>query len=204
MHMKRVGPLWLAGLLVVLLLGGALFVTHARAADPKYQWDILSVDFAAGTLNAGGIASALANDGSKITLTGEGTFNTASHTGSADVTGGGTWQTFDTSGAPTASGTYQVTSFVSFTLAPGDPPPLRDTIGIHENIRGGLLVVTVQFSDESTGVLTVSCHLFGPSVPPSVFEGITVSKGFTDYWNRQAPPAPPGDANRTNFHILNP
>ena len=200
MNVKRFWRLWFAVLLVVMLLGSALFITRASAAGTKYRWDIISVDFATGTLSAGGSASAIANDGSTITLTGEGTFNAASHFGNRDVTGGGTWQTFDKSGNPTASGTYQVTSFVSFTVAPGTPPLPNDNIGNLKDNRAGLLFVTIQYSDGSTGVLTVSCHLVG--TPDSVFEGIRVSKGFVDYWNGNAPPAPPGNANRTTFHIL--
>jgi hypothetical protein len=37
--------------------------------------------------------------------------------------------------------------------------------------------------------------------PDNVFEGITVSKGFVDYWNRD-PDVPGVDANRTIFHVL--
>ncbi len=154
----------------------------------------------AGTSSATtGFASAIANDGSTITLTGEGTFNAASNFGNRDVTGGGTWQTFDKSGTPTASGTYQVTGFVSFTVAPGTAPLPHDNIGALEDERAGLLFVTIQYSDGSTGVLTVSCHLVG--TPNSVFEGIRVSKGFVDYWNGKAP-VPGVNGNRTNFHIL--
>ena len=200
MKAKRFWPLWLAVLLVVMLLGSALFVTRTSAAGQKYRWDIISVDFSTGTLSAGGQASAIANDGSSITLTGEGTFNAASTFGNRDVTGGGTWQTIDKSGSPTASGTYQVTSFVSFTVAPGTPPLPHDNIGNLKDNRAGLLFVTIHFSDGSPGVLTVSCHLVG--TPNSVFEGIRVSMGFVDYWNGNPPPAPPGNANRTTFHIL--
>ena len=200
MKMKRFWSVWLAVLLVLMLLGSALFVTRTSAAGQKYRWDIISVDFSTGTLSAGGHASAIANDGSSITLTGEGTFNSASNFGNRDVTGGGTWQTFDPSGKSTASGTYQVTSFVSFTVAPGTPPLPIDNIGNLKDNRAGLLFVTIEYSDGSTGVLTVSCHLVG--TPDSVFEGIRVSKGFVDYWNGNAPPAPPGNANRTTFHIL--
>src|SRR6266702_3823284 len=142
MKMKRFWPVWLAVLLVLMLLGSALFVTRTSAAGQKYRWDIISVDFAAGTLSAGGHASAIAIDGSKITLTGEGTFNAASNFGNRDVTGGGTWQT-DT---PAASGTYQVTGFVSFTTVPGNPAPLKDLIGNPANARAGLLFVTIQYS----------------------------------------------------------
>ena len=196
---NRFWPLGLAVLLVVTLLGSALYITRASAAGTKYRWDIISVDFATGTVNPGGSASAIANDGSSITLTGEGTFNAASNFGNRDVTGGGTWQTFDKSGTPTASGTYQVTGFVSFTVAPGTAPLPHDNIGALEDERAGLLFVTIEYSDGSPGVLTVSCHLVG--TPDSVFEGIRVSKGFVDYWNGTAP-VPGVNGNRTNFHIL--
>jgi len=46
----------------------------------------------------------------------------------------------------------------------------------------------------------VSYDLVG--TPPAVFEGVTASMGFVDFWNREAPPAPPGNANRTVFHLL--
>src|SRR6266567_2051201 len=127
MKTKRFWPVGLAVLLVLMLLGSALFVTRTSAAGQKYRWDIISVDFSTGTLSAGGQASAIANDGSTITLTGEGTFNAASNFGNRNVTGGGTWKTFDSSGNPTASGTYQVTGFVSFKVFRGVPPPtLKD------------------------------------------------------------------------------
>ena len=198
--MKRFWPVWLAVLLVLMLLGSALFVTRTSAAGQKYRWDIISVDFAAASLSAGGFASAIANDSSSITLTGEGTFNAASDFGNRNVTGGGTWQTFDPSGNATASGTYQVTGFVSFTVAPGTSRLPNDNIGNIKDQRGGLLFVTIQYSDGSPGVLAVSCDLLG--TPDSVFEGIRVSQGFVDYWNGNPPPAPPGNANRTTFHIL--
>jgi hypothetical protein len=37
--------------------------------------------------------------------------------------------------------------------------------------------------------------------PDTLFEGITASKGFVDYWNRAAP-VPNVDGNRTLFHVL--
>ena len=200
MKTKRFWSLYLAVLLVLMLLGSVLFVTRTSAAGQKYRWDIISVDFSTGTISAGGHASAIANDGSTITLTGEGTFNAASDFGNRDVTGGGTWQTFDPSGNSTASGTYQVTSFVSFTVAPGTPPLPNDNIGDLEDSRAGLLFVTIQYSDGSPGVLAVSCHLVG--TPNSVFEGIRVSKDFVDYWNGTAPVPGVNSGNRTNFHLL--
>jgi len=171
----------------------------ASASNHHMRWDIISVDFATGTLSAGGVASARANDGSKITLTGSGTFR--SNPGNPqDVAGGGTWETFDAAGTSTGSGTYTVTEFVSFVLAPGTPPLPHDNIGNRADSRAGLVAVEIAYSDGSGGILVVSCDLVG--TPHAVFEGITASKGFVDYWNREAPPAPPGNANRTTFHVI--
>src|SRR6266849_2090221 len=171
----------------------------ASASNHHMRWDIISVNFSTLTLSAGGIASARANDNSKITLTGSGTFR--SNPGNPqDVTGGGTWQTFDASGGSTGSGTYIVTGFVSFTLAPGTFPLSHDNIGNSADAGSGLLVVRVAYSDGSEGTLDVSCHFVG--TPDAVFEGVSASKGFVDYWNREEPPAPPGNANRTAFHVI--
>ena len=200
MNTKRIlRSLSLVAVLALLLLSSATTVASANSGG-HMRWDIISVDFATGTLSAGGIASARANDNSKITLTGSGTFR--SNPGNPqDVTGGGTWVTYAPDGTTvTGGGTYWVTGFVSFVLAPGTAPLPNDDIGPRENQRAGLLVVQIAYSDGSEGTLTVSCHLVG--TPDSVFEGVTATKGFVDYWNPEAPPAPPGDANRTNFHVI--
>jgi hypothetical protein len=171
----------------------------AGSQNALMRWDIIDVDFATGTLSAGGVASSLANDGSKITLTGSGTFR--SNPGkSQDVTGGGTWTTFAPDASVSGSGTYEVTGFVSFTLTTGTPPLPNDNIGDLADNRPGFAVLTISYSDGSDGVLSVSCHFVGTS--DAVFEGITATKGVVDYWNREAPPPPPGNANRTTFHIL--
>jgi hypothetical protein len=159
------------------------------------RWDIISVDFVTLTASAGGTASAFANDNSKITLTGTGTFRSNPGNSQA-VTGGGTW-TID---APTGSGTYEVTGFVSYVVAPGTFPLAHDNIGNPADVRAGLVVLKISYNDGSDGVLILSCHFTG--TPDAVFEGVTASKGVVDYWNREAPPAPPGNANRTNFHVI--
>jgi hypothetical protein len=101
---------------------------------------------------------------------------------SQDVTGGGTWST------SAGSGNYEVTGFVSFVLSPAGTFPsfLHDDVCDNcsaANAHAGLVVLKVAFDDGSDGVLTVSCAL--PGAPTSMFEGITVSKGFVDYWNRE-------------------
>ncbi len=138
-----------------------------------------------------------ANDNSKITVTGSGTFQVEDGK-LEEATGGGSWTTFDASNVGTGSGTYRVTGAVRWEPAPGTPPLPNDNIGNRADTRAGLAVLRIRYSDGSAGILVVSCHLLG--TPDSVFEGITASKGFADYWNREAPPAPPGNANRTVFH----
>ncbi len=185
----------------ILLLLPLVIVNYARSNgdgdETKIRWDIISVNFATGTLSAGGIASARANDNSKLTLTGSGTFEPNDP---EEVTGGGTWTTFNSSGATTGSGTYGVKRLVRWELAPGTPPLPNDNIANLADNRAGLVVLRIRYSDGTQGILVVSCHLVG--TPDTVFEGITASKGFVDYWNREAPPAPPGNANRTTFHIV--
>jgi hypothetical protein len=84
-------------------------------------------------------------------------------------------------------------------VAPGTPNPANiDNIGNPADARAGLAVLSIRYSDGSRGILVVSCHLGG--TPDSVFEGITASKSFVDYWNREAP-TPGVNADRTLFHI---
>lgn len=153
------------GVVVSILVGltlaiGLTSLKSARADETTFQWVIASAD------------SALANDNSKITLTGTGTLQPNDP---EEVTGGGTWQTFAPGATtPDASGTFQVTRLVKFDLAPGsvsDP-----------SIHAGLAFLRTKYSDGSRGILVLSCHL--PGTPLSVFEGATASKGFTDYWSR--------------------
>jgi hypothetical protein len=145
------------------------------------RWDLARI--LPGTLTAatGGTGTASAENGSRITLTGGGTFNLPS----GRVTGGGTWQTKDASGAITGSGWYRVRSLVSWNVSPGSLtcPPFGDTIGNCEDARGGVLVLVIDYSDGTEGVLTFSCRLFG--APDSMYEGISTTKGFVHYWKHE-------------------
>jgi len=166
-------------------------VSAKTAGSPNalMRWDIISVDFVTLTASAGGMASAFANDNSKITLTGTGTFRSNSGKSQA-VTGGGTWET------STGSGTYEVTGFVSFVVAPGTFPLAHDNIGNPADARAGLAVLKISYDDGSDGVLIVSCTIAG--TPAAVFEGITATKAYVDYLR----PDVPGNDNRTVFHVL--
>jgi len=188
--MKRhftIAALVLAGLILPL---GAAPLLFAQAAH--IRWDIVTL--ASGSPAPGGIASALSNNNSVITITGSGTFvaPAGGNGTSSATTGGGTFKIFTSDGTLRASGTYEVTGLVHWQEK-GTFPALPD------NAIGGLAVLRVAFSDGSHGVLTVSCHAASGS-SPAIFEGITMSKDFVDFWNRQAPVAGV-DANRTQFHV---
>ncbi len=173
-----------------------------------YRWDLIHLT-PMGTnnvLDAGGVASDKAANGSQITLTGSGTWLAISgHEKSQAVTGGGTWVTFDSSGTnSTGSGTYEVTRLVRFDVVPGSTPAVGgiDNIASAEDSRAGLVILRIHYSDGEEGVLTISCHGGGPvPAPDTVFEGITVTKGFVGYVDR-GKPAPGVDANRTVFHVV--
>ena len=178
------------------VLGALGIPTTVFADGTTVRWDIISVNFATGTLSAGGQASADAIDGSKITLTGSGTFQLGEDGG---TNGGGTWWTFSPTGTQTGTGPYRTTGLVSWTTAPGTPPLPNDNIGVRADESAGLAVLRIRYSDGSRGVLIVSCTLVGS--PAAIFEGMTATKGFVDYWNREKP-MPGVDGNRTNFHVM--
>lgn len=190
---KPYAVLMIAALALLLSLTGMASVA-AGGDHVKVRWDIVSVQ--PPNVLAGGIASALANDGSKITITGNGTFEVDRR----HARGGGTWETRDGGGDVTASGTYRAKELVQWTKAPGAPPPLGDQIGDPDERSAGLAVLRIRYSDGAQGVLIISCHLVGS--PDSIFEGITATKGFVDYYNAELPSGDPFvDANRTLFHV---
>jgi hypothetical protein len=191
---------WVSGLGAVVAIGAVLMLltTFASAASSggaaHVRWDIIStIGIPPTPLNPGGHASATAPDGDTITLTGSGHFVAAASGGaSSGVSGGGTWTT---SGG---SGTYRVTSLVSWVRAND-----QANVGFVDNIGGGTrtngtAVLTIAFSDGSSGVLTIGCH--GPGAPPGIFEGIATTKGYKTYYTVHSPAAGV-DGNRTIFHV---
>ncbi|TLZ46857.1 MAG: hypothetical protein E6K32_01190 [Gammaproteobacteria bacterium] len=179
-------------------------LTGNAYGDSRYQWDLVRLSLTGGvtlTINGGGIASALAEDGSMITLTGSGTFTV----GDEGVTGGGTWKTVAADGVTvTGMGNFLVTRLIRFVVAPGLlPAGAIDTIGTPANAHSGLVHLRIDYDDGSKGILIVSCHQPVGS-PSTLFEGITASKGFVDYWNHLEPVGTPATANagRTLFHLL--
>jgi hypothetical protein len=205
----RLNRWWILGAALSLL--PVLVVADERDDAATIRWDIIHIvtfSPSGNVIAEGGMASALAQNKSMISLTGSGTFTLGD---SDDVTGGGTWKTV----APppestTHSGTYRVTRLIRFDVAPGaQTSNAKDLIGdgtLADN-RGGLAILRIAYSDGSKGILVVSCDLPGNPAPgpagspDTLFEGITASKGFVDYWNREAPVAKV-DGNRTLFHVL--
>ena len=191
----------------VLAAALGIGASGVRADGADYvRWDIINITVPFSptppitTISSGGVAFALADANLKIQFTGSGTFIAPTSRGeSSAVTGGGTWETFDKAGTSTGKGTYRVRELVRFDLAPGTAPLPNDNIGPLANERAGLLVLRISYSDGSGGVLVVSCHLVG--TPTTVIEGVTISKGFVGFLG-ELPPAPPGNANRTSFHLL--
>jgi len=187
--------------LAMLILASALviLVTWSSAAPgggaQHVRWDIVSTTGIPPTsLNPGGHASAMAPNGDTITLSGSGHFVApASGKRSGAVDGGGTWTT--TSGG---SGSYMVTGLVSWVSA-GPQANVGFIDNIDEGTRtNGTAVLTIAFSDGSSGVLTIGCH--GPGAPPGIFEGIATTKSYKTYYTVQ-PPTAGVDANRTIFHV---
>jgi hypothetical protein len=183
---------WFLGVTVLLLPMFASSIAKGDREETAVRWDIIHfISFNPPTVEAGGRSSALAEDMSKIILTGSGTFVVGD---SEEVTGGGTWEVRDKDGNLTGSGTYQVIRLVRFDLAPGRPgPTLVDTIGNVADLRAGLAYLRIRYSDGSQGILVVSCQLL--TSPRSIFEGITASKDFVDFWS---PAGPDG----TLFHVV--
>jgi hypothetical protein len=196
------------GLAVLLAAAVSLLFSVGAGAShdsKKMRWDIVQLSGSPPTLavSPGGKASADAENGNRITITGTGTFRPGK---SRDVSGGGTWATTGPD-VGDHNGTFEVTSLVTFELASGfEPATFTDNIGLTTDFRGGLAVLQIAYSDGSNGILVVSCHA-PAGAPDSMFEGITASKGFVNFWNREAPTgAPPftlgTNENRTQFHVL--
>ena|SRR5437867_2943987 len=200
MKTHRRSVLAMISLGAMAVLSWPLFAVANKREETTVRWDIVKfTSFTPPTFQAGGQASALANDGSGIALTGSGRFEVGEDD---EVKGGGGWVTFSPSGQETGRGTYRVTRLIRFELAPGTivGTPVVDNIGDKAAAVSGLATLAIRYSDGSSGVLFISCDL-PVGTPPAIFEGITASKGFVEYWNRVAPVANV-DGNRTAIHII--
>jgi len=189
------------GLSIIVMMTAAAPIAFAQAAHVR--WDITTLNFVAFTVDAGGVASAAAQDGSYITMTGTGTFVApASRNGTSRAAkGGGTWTEYTSAGVVTGTGTYEVAGLVRWDRAPFPPggvPFPTDLIDPSAPRSTGLAVLGITYSDGQHGILVVSCT--GVTAPAFMFEGITATKQYKDY--KSNVPAVPGvDGGRTLFHI---
>lgn len=151
-----IGALVLA---VLALVPASAIAANANGNHDTYTWIV-------GATTAG--ATAMAADGSTITLTGTGTLtagpgNTASGGGTYTLSSGG-------------SGTFSVTgiqSFVSYGAGTAFP-----------GAWGGEASLDVTLSNGATGVLTIICLQGSP--PASKEEGITVILGDGGQFTKEA------------------
>jgi hypothetical protein len=191
-------------LALVLVIGSA---SAAWGGTREVRWDLVRIQEENAVV--GGVAFAMANDGTLITLTGSGAFVLGGHVGSKahGVTGGGTWETRGLAGQHAARGTYAVTDVVAFEVGPPVPAetalPFNDLVGDPNDVAAGLLVARIAYSDGTDGILVVSCRLEGMAdagfqmATAMMFEGVTVTKGFDAFWRTFRI----SDSNRTLFHI---
>lgn len=168
----------------ILLVVPLLVASYSRGErnEARFQWDLIRVVLINGvpTLQPGATDTAKAPDNSVISLTGEGTFMPGEP---HEVTGGGTWLITDATEHVLGTGTYRVTQLVRFDAAPGSiPAAINDTVGDRTHATSGLVFLAIRYSDGSRGILVVSCMLPVGS-PASMFEGVTASKGFVDFFN---------------------
>jgi len=156
---------WFRKSLILLVLPLLFALAGAKGdgdgRETKYRWNLVKLtSFNPVTIFEGGFASALANDGSRITVRGHGTFEPQEP---EDVTGGGTWTTYAPGGSTvTNEGTYRVQQLIRFDLVPGfqltgSVDNIPGAKGDLSDIRAGLPFVRIAYSDGSK-VLVTSCQ----------------------------------------------
>jgi len=195
-------PMFALACIVAAGLMLSIGASNVRAAGSDHvRWDLIHVDFSTTplTISPGGTAFASADATNTITFTdSSGTFVAPASGGiSGAVTGGGKWETFD--GTSTKSGTYTVTGLVSWQFANFTGPGAIDLIDSTHEKANGNVILRIQYSDGSEGVLGIGCHDGG--APAGIQEGVIATKGYLTYWTG-AIHAPGVDANFTTFHIL--
>ena len=154
---------WVPLALAVVLAAISFPIYRAHAdGDSRFQFNITPLASGAPA------AHSLAEDGSQISFRGTGTFQPDDPEA---VTGGGTWETRDSGGNVTGSGSWQPTHLVKWNLGPGAVS--------NPAVKGGLAFFQIKYNDGARGILAVSCFL--PGAPPSVSEGIIASKDFILY-----------------------
>jgi hypothetical protein len=194
-------------MLAALACVGAPGLSADESHGTRFRWDIIEISISGSVITVfpGGISTSVAalipaqgtGDDSTITLTGTGTFEPSER---HEVTGGGTWATAKKDGTPIASGQYRVAELLFWKMSPSNfaATGIVDGFGDPKDVRTGLAVLRVHYSDGEDGIVAISCS-FGPPTPAAAFEGTTATKGFIDYSN---PTSKNGLDGNTFFHVL--
>ena len=196
----RLSPL----LLLLCLLGTSAL---GQENGVLYRWDIAISrtpepgelgGFGPGDilLSAGGSLVATALDGATLTLTGTGLMQAQEgprveglRVGQS-ASGGGTWVLRDSptgafAGAIIGNGTYAATQLVYFRTAPGVlASNVIDSIGAAADIRAGVMVLRILYSDGTPGTLTFFTRLGG--TPPAVPQLLRVTRGYVEFISSSA------------------
>lgn len=117
-------------------------------------------------LGVSGPMVSLARDGSRIEISGSGSFSIGE--GPKSVSGGGTFQIFDSGNDLVASGSWTMTHLRGFVDYGGFPPP-------DDDLRGGTLEAEINLAGLGKGSLWIICLVGEP--PPSKAEGVLVKVG---------------------------
>ena len=191
----------IAVMLVVASPAGAM-TSGAEKKKPKppgytWRWDVATTG--GGILNPRGAASALADDGSKLTISSaNGKF---SKPGRA-VSGGGSWIAYDPTGAVMSVGTFTIKSLIGFFPVAGALPATVtvDNLGAASRATAGLAAFSVSYSNGYSGSLVLGSKL--EASPASALSGFTATWGPLAFLKPISLPASPTDFNRIAFHRL--
>jgi hypothetical protein len=152
---------------ILILVSGLLVLSPSQMeAQQKANHD--TYQFVAGVVPiVEGPDTAVAPNGSTLTLTGSGMFKAGPNKGAS---GGGDYTITNSAGNTVASGMWTVTGILGFVdYGPATPQ------GLPASLHGGKAKLRVSLAGFDNGVLTINCLLGTP--PPSNEEGITLVLG---------------------------
>lgn len=138
------------------------FSHSASENTGTFDW-FFGIDFPFGVF---GPSVSLAQDGSRIEISGSGSFSIGE--GPKGVSGGGTFQIFDGGNNLVASGNWTMTHLRGFVDYGGFSPP-------DDDLRGGTLEAEINLAGLGKGSLWIICLVGEP--PPSKAEGVLVKVG---------------------------
>jgi hypothetical protein len=203
--MKELPRQLLQGLALIVLFSLSNQGLIAQENGDLYRWDIVTLRTVVGVgdvggtvagdviISPGGTVVAGAPDNTSLTLTGSGLFQVDQTPRIEEprigqtASGGGTWVVrstplinFPFEGGILGSGTYTATELIHFQPAAGRVASnVFDSVGAAADLRAGLMMVKLRFSDGSHGMLMLQTNLVGTS--PATPRLVRVIKGSVEY-----------------------